>query len=587
MTASTGISRRLGAAALSCAAAAAPLNASTSAASDERAIAVFTMLGLFLFTAIGLAIRIVSLRRRSDLEHLNATILGLLIDAGAADLSERIRAALERLAVHAHADKAFLVLGEHPGRAYLWSRTGAYTAEYAHAVAHALRDRVEWHDQLLVAEDGLDGGFLQRDGFGELSLSSSLVAVKSLAQSPPSMLVLLSDARALRLGLETQTGLSAALAAFLQAIRRDHLERAKLDIERRLQRSRRMETIGAFASGVAHNINNIVGAIGGFAEMAEMQIDGRSRAARNLREIQTAVDRAQRLVEEMLDFGRRAEPLRRTISLSALMDESVRLLTASLPTTIHLQVEIQAENPEVCGDPGQLQQAIMNLVHNAAQAMGGHGVVLCAVAARSMTTSAPLSHAELAAGDYLTVAVCDAGKGITGGVRGRLFEPFFTTREAGTGLGLSTAWEIVLEHGGTIDVQSEPGRGSMFTIWIPAAATAASAPIPAIALGDTILIVNDDAERLERDEELIAALGYEPLGRHGWAEARPTLDQTPIVILVTDDAAVAEAAETELAGRLDRNLLLVASSAGAAVRRKTLRYPLRGSELARALAEVG
>jgi signal transduction histidine kinase len=295
------------------------------------------------------------------------------------------------------------------------------------------------------------------------------------------------------------------------------LERERTRLEQHLQQARRMETVGALASGIAHNFNNIIGAILGYAEMAEAQVAFDSRPARNLDEIRRAGERARDLVDKILTFGRRRDARRSSVSVQELIAEARSLLHASLPPRIELIVREAPEVTVVSGDPVQLQQVILNLCNNAAQAMDGAGRVEVDMDVHETSLARSLSHGDLAPGRYVGIAVSDSGSGMDEATLGRIFEPFFTTRSAGSGLGLATVREIVHEHGGAMNVCSTRGAGSRFEAWLPCITAIPSAQgenLSVLPLGDgqTVLVLDSEREQLLRDEELLAALGYEPVG---------------------------------------------------------------------------
>jgi CheY-like chemotaxis protein len=255
----------------------------------------------------------------------------------------------------------------------------------------------------------------------------------------------------------------------------------------------------------------------------------------------------------------------------------------------------------VAGEPAQLQQIILNLCNNAAQAMDGSGTIRVTAEQKTVTAWHPLSHGELAPGRYICVAVIDSGRGFDEGIARRLFEPFFTTRGAGTGLGLATVREIVRDFDGAMNVQSKPGGGSRFEAWLPAAkADGTDAVGPAklpLGRGETVLVVETDRDRLLRDEEMLAALGYEPVGfeHPGDAIAACRLNTDRFdVLLVNDDPQaqqglpIARALHEIAAGR---PLLLATASAidlsvdalAKAGISEVVRRPVAGAELAWAL----
>jgi CheY-like chemotaxis protein len=177
----------------------------------------------------------------------------------------------------------------------------------------------------------------------------------------------------------------------------------------------------------------------------------------------------------------------------------------------------------VSGEPAQLQQVILNLCTNAAQAMPRSGSIRIAAEQKEVAAVLPMSHGELVPGRYVCLAVIDSGHGFDESVARRLFEPFFTTRSAGTGLGLATVHEIVRDHDGAMNVQSKPEHGSRFEAWLPAVTADSTAVVgPAVlplGRGETVLVVESEREKLLYNEEMLAALGYEPVGFERLADA--------------------------------------------------------------------
>jgi signal transduction histidine kinase/CheY-like chemotaxis protein len=312
--------------------------------------------------------------------------------------------------------------------------------------------------------------------------------------------------------------LRMALDALSNAVDRECLERERTRLETNLYQARRMETIGTLASGIAHNFNNIVGAILGYTEMAEAQLAQDSRPARHILEIRRAGERARYLVDQILAFGRRSDSSRRKpLCVRGMLVEARSLLHASLPREVELMVKDVPGMAIVAGELGQLQQVILNLCNNAAQAMDEAGCIEIETQVFKIVRPRALSHGAIEPGLYVCIAICDTGRGMDEATLERIFEPFFTTRLAGYGLGLATVREIVREHGGAMNVRSTPGCGSRFEAWLPSAAGSDAdcsedqADLP-LGHGQTVLVVNDEREGLLRDEEMLAALGYEPVG---------------------------------------------------------------------------
>jgi signal transduction histidine kinase len=390
--------------------------------------------------------------------------------------------------------------------------------------------------------------------------------------------------------------------AISNALEREFLERDRAKLTTRLERARRMQMVGSLASGIAHNFNNIIGAILGFSEMVEPQLVPGSKPAQNVDEIRRAAERGRDLVDNILTFGRRRDARVRPVEVRALMEEAASLLRASLPAAIELVIGEIPDDIMVSGEPSQLQQVILNLCNNAAQAMPDGGRIRLTAEQKELSAPLSLSHGELAPGRYVCIAVIDTGRGFDDNVAQRLFEPFFTTRLAGTGLGLATVREIVRDHDGAMNVQSTPGQGSRFETWLPATRTGGSAaiglaPLP-LGHGQTVLVVESERERLLRDEEMLAALGYEPVGFQHPADAlaafRAAPDRFDIVLISYASQSQSgfdlARALREIAPRQPL-LLATASTIDVSVDAlakagisEVLRRPLSSTELAAALA---
>ncbi|WP_019832436.1 DAHL domain-containing protein [Sphingomonas sp. PR090111-T3T-6A] len=550
-------------------------------------ITAFALL-VFLMLALEVYFHVRSLRRRGDFEHLHATILGLMIDARSRELPERVQRALERLAHHVDADRAYLLLNDARSTSYLWSRCEDFTPAHSRAMVEAAIRQQPWVDDRIQLRSLAALPAEQRAAIAQSGvLPQALILLRSPESEDAVVLGIEADRGPLRIETETMTGLSAALVAILQALHRDKLETERLEFERKLAQGRRMETIGAFASGIAHNVNNIIGAIAGFAETAELHVRGGSPANHNLMEIRSAVGRARMLVDQVLRFGRRAERPHEAVPLGPFVEETARLLGASLPSGIMLRLGDHIPPITLEADAVQLQQVLLNLCHNAASAMPDGGSIRCDIEHIEVHASRRLSHAAIRPGDYVAIAISDEGHGIPASALPRLFDPFFTTRANGTGLGLSTAWEIVQQHGGSIDVRSEIGRGSRFAIWLPLVdKERARAPQPLMrGDGQTILLLNPDPQALERDEELIAALGYEPWGV-------TTIEDALDDIAACDLLLIVGAERNFLAGALGRlrpgaqGLPYIIAAPIPDDGTETLHYPLRTHELAVALSAV-
>ncbi len=233
-------------------------------------------------------------------------------------------------------------------------------------------------------------------------------------------------------------------------------------LEAELRQSQKMEAIGHLASGVAHDFNNLLSAIFAHTSLAKRTLSPNHPATRSLERVEESAAHAAGVTRSLLTFSRQSPAQKRLVRLNRVVGEAVRLIRRTLPATIRLDARL-TDRPDlwVRADPTQVQQVLLNLAINARDAMPQGGTLSVALG-----SSAP--------GDWARLVVADSGSGMTPEVLGRIFEPFFTTKgpEQGTGLGLPIVHGIVTDHGGRIEVESEPGRGTVFTVLLPLAAAA-------------------------------------------------------------------------------------------------------------------
>ncbi|MER9977663.1 two-component system VirA-like sensor kinase [Mesorhizobium sp. M0085] len=359
--------------------------------------------------------------------------------------------------------------------------------------------------------------------------------------------------------------LRTAAEIFANAIVREHNEREREALQARLNQSQRLEAIGTLAGGIAHEFNNILGAVLGYSEMALAVLLKESRARRYVQQIMQAGRRAQDVTEQILAFGRRHERQHHALRAEAVVAEAIDLLRASFPATLSVQTRLAAADAAMMGDPTELQQVVMNLGTNAAQAMNNRGALEIGLDTTEFVEARMLSHGNLPAGRYLRLAVRETGSGMDQATLERIFEPFFTTKPAGqgTGLGLSTVHGIVIAHRGAVDVNSKPGEGTTFEIYFPrieaAEATqnedesdAAEVPVKH-GNGETILVVDDDTPLMQLAEEMLAALGYEPVGFDRSPAALSAFRTDPERFdLVLTDEVMPDITGIEFSGRLHK-----------------------------------
>ncbi|MCL4818700.1 MAG: response regulator [Vicinamibacteria bacterium] len=311
-------------------------------------------------------------------------------------------------------------------------------------------------------------------------------------------------------------------------------EEARRALEAQLRQSQRLETLGTLAGGIAHDFNNILQAILGCTELARGRLAGDDAARRYLDRTLEVGRRATDLVRQILQFSRQGEQRLAPVALRPLLEEVARLLRATLPKSIELRTQVDAEIV-VTADTSQLHQVLMNLATNAAQALGERTGVLELKLERQSALAADEARPDLLAGaPHAVITVSDDGPGIPEEIRERVFEPFFTTKAAGqgTGLGLSVAHGIVRSHGGSLRLLSGPG-GTTFRIYLPVpvatatlAASAAGAPTATATRGHALL-VDDDPNVAFATAGLLEQLGLRVTTCHGGVDALELFGRQP------------------------------------------------------------
>ncbi len=345
------------------------------------------------------------------------------------------------------------------------------------------------------------------------------------------------------LGRDADANTRGYLVQFLDVTARRESELALREIEGHLQQAQKMQALGTMAGGIAHDFNNILTPILGYAEMAVRVVPEGQSLHLYLQEIVRASHRARELVTQILSFSRQTVPEGRPIPVAPIIKEVAKLLRASAPQNVDIQVVIKTERNTVVADPTQIHQVLMNLCTNGLHAMRETGGVLEIRVTDFLHSARPRSEfPQLPPGRYVRLSVKDTGCGIPREIRNRIFEPFFTTKQRGegTGMGLAVVHGIITALKGTVTVESEGGKGSVFHVVLPAVEqegithTEAEEPLPTGA--GRILFVDDDEEVLKLGEEMLRTLGYEPIiARHGNAAlCILNLDPPRVDLIVTD-----------------------------------------------------
>lgn len=306
----------------------------------------------------------------------------------------------------------------------------------------------------------------------------------------------------------------AILGALRDISERKQAEQEKKNLEIRLEQAHKMEAIGTLAGGIAHDFNNILAAALGYTEMALADAPDGSMLRANLQEVLNAGNRAKDLVRQILAFSRQADRELAPVQVKHVVKEAVGLLRASLPSTIEIRQDTQTDSA-ILADPTQIHQVVMNLCTNADHAMRGTGGTLeISLTDLAIDSTLEARKLDLIPGDFVCLKISDTGHGIPEDVKARIFEPFFTTkgRDKGTGMGLSVVHGIVKSHGGAVSVQSQPGKGSTFEVFLPKIVNRVTteiddtAPLPTGA--ERILFVDDEKALVDLGHKMLEHLGY-------------------------------------------------------------------------------
>jgi CheY-like chemotaxis protein len=288
-----------------------------------------------------------------------------------------------------------------------------------------------------------------------------------------------------------------------------------------------MEAMGTLAGGVAHDFNNILAAIVGYVELTMLDVAEVTKVKHNLEEVLRASKRARDLVNQILAFSRQSQNELKPVEITPIVKETLKLLRASLPTTIEIRHHIEPSTGAIEADPTQIHQVLMNLCTNAAHAMGEEGGLLeVSVTKVAVDASTAPLNLEIDPGAYLRISVRDTGHGMTSEVLERIFDPYFTTKDKGkgTGLGLAVVHGIVISHKGGICAESEPGTGTCFHVYFPRIEQkkelTGTATVQTFPTGrERVLFVDDEQDLVQIAEEMLSHLGYEVTTRMSSNEA--------------------------------------------------------------------
>ena len=348
-----------------------------------------------------------------------------------------------------------------------------------------------------------------------------------------------------------------------------------LNLEAQLLQSQKMESIGQLAAGVAHDFNNMLTIIQGHSSMLLARQSLPPEITEQVQAIFFASERAANLTRQLLMFSRKNVMQPELLDLRETVSNMTKMLGRLLGETIALNFQSPAGLPRVVGDVGMIEQVVMNLAVNARDAMPGGGALNIDLEPVTIDTAYVETHPEARPGYFLRLCVSDTGIGMDAVTLGRIFEPFFTTKEVGkgTGLGLATVYGIVKQHDGWVEVNSEPGKGTAFSVFLPAnedqvvpGKKEIAAPAPVAGGTETILIVEDEEILREMARDILMESGYRILeagsGRQAlevWRKSAPEID-----LLLTDMVMPEGVSGVDLAERLmsDRPDLKIVFTSG-------------------------
>lgn len=322
-------------------------------------------------------------------------------------------------------------------------------------------------------------------------------------------------------------------------IMRDITERREL--EEQLRQSQKMDVIGQLAGGIAHDFNNMLGGIMGSAELLSIKTADEPSLKKYADLILKGAERASELTRNLLAYSRKAKFITRPMDIHNVIHETVAILERTIDRRITINSELNATRPTISGDPALIQNALMNLGINARDAMPDGGVIFFRTENVTLDEHYCALHNSLTPGIYIEVNISDTGSGIPDGIIGRIFEPFFTTKKfgQGTGLGLAAVYGTIKEHRGEISVYSEPGKGTLFKIYLPvddsAQETFESFDDAPVRGSGCILLVDDEAIIRNITQAQLIHLGYEVLlaedGDSGIETFRREQERISLVIL--------------------------------------------------------
>jgi PAS domain S-box-containing protein len=327
---------------------------------------------------------------------------------------------------------------------------------------------------------------------------------------------------------------------------RKQAEEDRKTLQERLQRAEKMEALGTLAGGVAHDLNNVLGGLVGYSELLLIDIPEGNAWRGHVSSILNSSLRAAAIIQDLLTLSRRGVATSEVVNLNKLIPDFIKTPEFEKMKAYHPHVSLKTDLEEgllnIKGSQVHLGKTIMNLISNASEAISGQGEVI--IRTTNCHIDKPIrGYDEMQEGDYVVLSVSDNGEGISASDIKKIFEPFYTKKvmgRSGTGLGLAVVWGTVKDHDGYIDVQSEDGKGSTFTIYLPATREEATgdeqkiSPEQYMGRGETILVVDDVKEQREVAASMLTRLGYRVEAVSGGEEAIVYLKAGKVDLIVLD-----------------------------------------------------
>lgn len=369
------------------------------------------------------------------------------------------------------------------------------------------------------------------------------------------------------------------LVIIQDATERKATEEKQEKLETQLREVQKLEAVGTLSGGIAHDFNNLLAVVLGNAELALDDTPEGSPVAQNLKNLLGAALRGRDLVKQILAFSRKSAQNRQALSVAPLIKETAKLLRSTIPATVDIGIEVRAGHDSTFADPVQIQQVLVNLATNAAQAMPEGGTMTVSLDNVVFGSSSHLPEPGMNPGEYLALAVRDSGRGMDAPTREHIFEPFFTTRasQGGTGLGLSVVYGIAKTHEGAVTVESAPGKGSIFTVFLPVSDKEAAGVQPSsgerVRGRGRILVVDDEYLVAQATGDALSSLGYEVRTETEPIQALKAFVEKGSFDLVITDQAMPGMSGLNLAKRLLKNRpgipIVLCTGYSAAVNEKT------------------